>query len=169
MEQLTLDISGRKCSASSESIALQSSWVNRLRQNTRLLGSTLFYLTWKERVTPQGRSICALRASVRRTSGNACGSWPRTRGQHGCGPSDGTTRGLTPEGAARLASWPTPNAGPQNDNDSNWQVRRSELKEKHRNGNGFGMTLGMAATYAFWNTPQTRDYKGDPDEPRKRG
>jgi hypothetical protein len=58
-----------------------------------------------------------------------------------------------------LASWPTPNAGPQNDTDTNWQKRREELKAKHMNGNGFGLTLGMAATLAAWATPTTRDHK----------
>ncbi len=48
---------------------------NRLRAKTDLLGSTLFTLTWKLRTTPSGRLIYALRASGRRTSGNACGSW----------------------------------------------------------------------------------------------
>lgn len=33
--------------------------------------------------------------------------WPTSRGQHGCGPSDVVSRGLTPEGAARLTGWPT--------------------------------------------------------------
>ena len=47
---------------------------------------------------------------------------------------------------AQLAAWPTPNAGPQNDTDPNWEKRRAECKERHGNGNGFGMTLGMAAT-----------------------
>lgn len=36
--------------------------------------------------------------------------WPTPRGPHGSGPSDGTTRGITPEGAALLASWITPRA-----------------------------------------------------------
>ena len=48
--------------------------------------------------------------------------------------------------AAVLAGWPTPNAGPQNDTDTKWQKRRALIKEQRRNGNGFGMTLGMAAT-----------------------
>jgi hypothetical protein len=46
--------------------------------------------------------------------------------------------------AARLSGWPTPNAGPQNDTDSTWQERRELLKAQHKNGNGFGLTLGMA-------------------------
>jgi hypothetical protein len=48
---------------------------------------------------------------------------------------------------APLASWPTPNAGPQNDSDTIWQARRDECKERHGN-NGFGLTLGMASQLA---------------------
>lgn len=44
------------------------------------------------------------------------------------------------------SAWPTANAGPQNDADGNWQKRRETAKAKHNNGNGFGLTLGMAAT-----------------------
>ena len=50
----------------------------------------------------------------------------------------------------QVQHWPTPNAGPQNDSDTTWPQRREELKEKWGN-NGFGLTLGMAATN--WPTP----------------
>jgi hypothetical protein len=108
---------------SSESAALQLSLESKLMQRLELGGSTLFSQSLKRITTPAGRSLSMLRASGHRTSG-----------------SDFT-------------SWPTPNAGPQNDTDSNWQNRREELKAKHRNGNGFGMTLGMASTLASWPTP----------------
>jgi hypothetical protein len=52
---------------------------------------------------------------------------------------------------AQLASWPTPNAGPQNDGDTTWEQRRAILKDKHGNGNGFGLTLGQAVTMASHN------------------
>ncbi len=98
-------------------------------------GSTLFSMTWKDLITPAGRRVCRLRASGRRTSDSGCGSWP------------------------------TPNAGPQNDTDSTWEARRDALKAQHRNGNGFGMTLGMAMTLASWATPTSRDHKdGSPTE-----
>jgi hypothetical protein len=51
----------------------------------------------------------------------------------------------------QVQNWPTPNAGPQNDSDTTWPQRREELKEKWGN-NGFGLTLGMAAT----NWPDSR-------------
>ena len=59
---------GQPSIGSSRSAALQSSLASRLRAKTASLGSTLYKLTWKERDTPAGRSIPALRASVLRTS-----------------------------------------------------------------------------------------------------
>lgn len=38
-------------------------------------GSMVYSLTWKVRVTPAGRRICALRASGRTTSDNGCFGW----------------------------------------------------------------------------------------------
>ena len=72
-------------SGSSESYALSVSLANRLRAKTDLLGSTLFRLTWKERVTPSGRVIPALRASGHHMLGRDCTGWqsPRARGDAG--------------------------------------------------------------------------------------
>jgi len=100
---------------------------NRLRRRLGGVGSTLFTLTWVRKATPLGRPYYQLQASARRTSDSGFGSWP------------------------------TPNAGPQNDGDTTWQQRRMELKAKHGNGNGFGMTLGMASQLASWPTTQSRD------------
>lgn len=74
----TSAISGPSSSGSSLSAALTSCLANRLRARKDSLGSTLFRLTWKERVTPSGRSIPALRASVPRTSDKGCTSLPIT-------------------------------------------------------------------------------------------
>lgn len=199
---LTSGTFGRTGSTSSASTSLQRSLESRLQASTRSLGSTLFRLTWKARVTPSGRSISRLAASVPRISETGCGSWPTATRQDGAssrardystasGRHTGTTltdaawlaswptatvhdaerggqakwaMGETRHGSnlqdfALLASWPTPNAGPQNDGDTAWEQRRIELKRKHGNGNGFGMTLGQAVTLATWTTPTTRDHK----------
>jgi len=116
---------GRHGSGSSASLALTQSLASRYRARTHSLGSTMFDLTWKARVTPSRFWIPAQRASARRISGSGC------------------------------TSWPSPNAGPQNDNDSTWEQRREDLKAKHMNGNGFGLTLGMAASLSPWPTPNT--------------
>lgn len=105
---------GPPSSISSASATLQSSLASRLQALTASRGSTLYRLTWKERITPSGRRICALRASAPRTSGNVSGGlddllrgWPTPCTQDGPkgGPSQGVDR---LPGAAHLVGWPTP-------------------------------------------------------------
>lgn len=94
------------------------SLANSLRQKTHSLGSTLFNHKWKVRTTPSGRSILALRSSVRRTSGNDFTSWPTptvTDGKGGLPGKEssvkqralGHPRSVLKE-SAQLASWATP-------------------------------------------------------------
>lgn len=59
-----------------KSRAMSLSLASKLRAATDCIGSTLYRLTWKDRVTPSGRSIPALRASALRISGNAFTGWP---------------------------------------------------------------------------------------------
>src|SRR5208282_2406977 len=73
---LTSGTYGPRFITSSGSVRLETSLVNRLAVKTALLGSALFRLTWKQRDTPSGVSICALRASALRTSDKDCTSWP---------------------------------------------------------------------------------------------
>jgi len=77
---LTSGTYGLHSITSSASASLTSSLVSRLQAKTASVGSTLYTLTWKQRVTPQGRSISALRASARRTSAKDSGGlesgWP---------------------------------------------------------------------------------------------
>ena len=106
---LTSGTFGHTGSTSSRSAALATSLENRLRQKTDGLGSTLYKLTWKHWDLPSGRQICALRASVRRTSGKDSGSmgpWPTpmacdARGSAGRGKKE------LPN-IAQLSGWPTP-------------------------------------------------------------
>jgi len=120
---LTSGTCGLHGSTSSSSAALQSSLVSRLRARTASLGSTLYKLTWKARVTPAGRSIYALRASVRRTSDNDCGSWPKgwatptARDWHSESATDefnakrwAHARGKPLGAEVTLAGWPTPHS-----------------------------------------------------------
>lgn len=76
---LTSGTCGPPSSVSSASAALTSFLASRLQALTALHGSTLYRLTWKQRTTPAGRSIPALRASVPRTSDNGCTGWPTHR------------------------------------------------------------------------------------------
>ena len=66
---------GPRSSISSASAALTRSLVSRLRAKTVSFGSTLYNLIWRERVTPSGRLIPALRATARRISDSACTGW----------------------------------------------------------------------------------------------
>lgn len=74
---LTSGICGPRGSTSLRSVALQESLANKLRAMTGSGGSILYRLTWKTRVTPSGRSICALRGSPNKAATVAdliCGS-----------------------------------------------------------------------------------------------
>lgn len=123
---------------SSASAALSESLGSKLRARMPYDGLTLFKMTWKERVTPLGRRICRLAASVLRTSGNVSGSWPT--------PS---ASGFEARDVQRL------------------EQRRKECKERTGNGNGFGLTLGQAVQVhlSSWPTPIQSDATGGPRPP----
>jgi len=104
-----------------------------LEANLNGPGSMIYQTVWKPHTTPLGRQIYRLRASARRTSDS--------------------------EHSLVRSGWPTPNAGPQNDTDTKWEARRARIKAEKKNGNGFGMTLGMASTLSGWPTPTSRDHK----------
>ena len=173
MGLLTKDTYGPTGFGSSASASLAASLANKSQARTELAGSILFKLTWKQRDTPAGQKIGALRATGRRISASASGSalrgWPTPTVKAGAGgeykdQQKLLARVLGPHSNdlrdfAQLAGWPTPNAGPQNDTDSKWQARREAVKAHRGNGNGFGLTLGMASTLASWPTPTTRDFK----------
>lgn len=72
-----------------------------------------FVMTWREKVTPAGRSYFQLVASARRSSGNGCSgalkNWPGPKsGDAGCGvePMGDTGRNLVT--VAALSHWPAP-------------------------------------------------------------
>ena len=70
MGLLTSGTFGQFSSVSSQSANLTSCLVNRLKEQSSTLGSTLYKMIWKVLVTPRGRSVPLLRASVPRTSGH---------------------------------------------------------------------------------------------------
>lgn len=83
-------------------------------QVAALHGSTLYRLTWKQRTTPAGRSIPALRASVPRTSDKGCTGWPTPRSV-AAGPDFAiamrkNSGGMSLQTTAQLAGWVTPSA-----------------------------------------------------------
>ena len=142
---MTNGISGRSGFVSSASADLQSSLESRFRARTDSLGSTLFQLTWKVRVTPWGRSIAALRASVRRTSANDFTSWPSpTARDHKDG--DAKSRANTPPNGllgrvVHLTGWPTTT------------TQDAAGSRTLGYGDRMFMTLTDAANLAGWTTP----------------
>jgi len=152
---LTSGTSGLTGSTSSKSADLQRSLENRLRQKTASVGSTLYKLTWKERTTPSGLSISALRASALRTSGKDFGSWPTpTTRDHKGGYQGGRIRNGkistdTLDVAAQLSGWATPTSMTGGTN-----IAPSHLNGKH------GWNTGAQAQLAGWSTPTTADHKG---------
>jgi hypothetical protein len=100
------------------------------------------------------------------TSGNGSSSWRSpTSNEPGISPErlgefqwdhrnyDQETGRLAQVGLTQqVRVWPTPNSSTHGEGDTNWKERRERIKEQGINGNGFGLTLGMAAT--SWPTPQ---------------
>lgn len=180
----TNDTSGPLFTHSSPSAALQRSLESKLRQAMDANGSPEYALTWKMWDMPAGVPICALRGSVRRISDSASSGWRSPDARTGRGgvtssPEVALQRlaaghTLNLEDQVQFAGWPTPNAEHQNDTDTKWQERREALRAQKKNGNGFGLTLGMAATLTGWPTPMagskaTEEYNeaGNTDSGRK--
>lgn len=135
-------IYGLRNTTSSESAAFLCGLVSRLRAKTDLLGSTLYWLTWKERATPAGRSISALRASARPTFASAfiLHGWPTPCAQDGPngGPSQGPDR---LPGAAAMAGWATPNTVDAKGGGRNTMIESRQMQLCH------------ASKLAGWPTP----------------
>ena len=151
---LTSGTYGRRGSGSSSSAALQQYLASRLPALTRWSGSTLFNLTWKERVTPSGLRICALRASVPRTSGSGFGSWPTPRANDGTGAKQPPNRtgGDSLKQTAQLAGWPTCTAR------DHFPAHTEEyIAAKKAMGHGMA-NLNDLAMLAGWPTPSANEF-----------
>ena len=129
-------IFGQRGVASSASAALQSSLVSRLKQRLDTAGSTLFAMTWKQKATPSGRSVCLLRASGHRTSGSGCGSWPTPlvsdtdEHRNHRDPRPIGYRALAE--TVRLSSWATPTTRDHKDTgDLSQSMTRRDSKERN--------------------------------------
>ena len=146
--------SGPSSSGSSASADLTCCLANRLQARLAMAGSTLFQQTWREKVTPLGRSYWAHTASVPRTSGSGCGSWVSPTAQdHSRGvklPRPWDT-GIPLTQQVALASWPTATV---HDAERGGQVKRAMGETRH------GSNLQDFALLATWPTPSQRDGKG---------
>ncbi len=155
---MTSGTSGRTGTISSASAALQSFLASRLQARTASAGSTLYTLTWKQRATPSGLLICALRASARRISDNASGllGWPtptcgspnslRGSGQDPTKRKEGG-HSVNLQDAVTLSGWQTP------------VVQDSKQSGLAPSGTGNSLKLSFEVQRASWPTPQTRDFR----------
>lgn len=142
---LTSGTYGRTSTGLLKTAALQSSLASRLRARTDLAGSTLYKLTWKDRATPAGQSIPALRASARRISDSGSIGWPTpTSRDH----KDGAECQNVPLNAllgrvAWLTGWPTAQAS---DGSGGGQAARAINPERSNDLNDFAMLAGWPTT-----------------------
>ena len=150
---LTSGTYGRTSTGLSNSAALQSSLASRLQARTASLGSTLYRLTWKDRATPAGQLIPALRASARRTSDSDCTGWPTptTRDWKDGAECENVSINSLLGRAVWLAGWPTPTAALA---DKGVRTFEGGLIEAMRN---HGPDLAAAACLAGWPTPSASD------------
>lgn len=131
-------ISGPHGSISSESADLLRSLASRLLQRLPSAGSMEYRLTWKARVTPQGRLICALRASPRRTSDSASISLPET-------PLSALAHG-----------WATPTVS-DSSSTRNGTANRSDPNSRHHDGMTLVDQASLTARLGTCNTPRATD------------
>lgn len=160
-DSLTTDTSGRSGSDSSGSATLQWCLGSKLRDLMDLNGSTLFRLTWRERVTPSGRRIPALRARAHPISGSGFTLWPTpvandaTGSTHcyvGADSKGERIKALKLPGAARLASWPTPTSTLADKGVRSLKGILEAMRSR-------GPDLAAVAALASWAKPTSRDYK----------
>ena len=159
---MTSGTSGHIGTGSSSSANLQSSLESRLRARTASAGSILYRLTWKHRVTPSGRAICALRASAARISVSdfILSGWPTASSRDWKDTPGMATTATNPDGSTRtrldqlprvagMAGWPTPSA-----TNADKSVRTQAGAEAEAVRKGWTNDLATAAmSVAGWPTP----------------
>ena len=141
-ESKTTDTYGRSSGVSSMSASLQRSLESKLRQRMDGIGCPMYALTWKHWVMRSGQPICALRASVRRTSAKGFSGWPTATSTDAIKGGKVSPRknmmGLTE--MAHQAGWPTAAA-------RDWKNGKSNQHGKN------SRPLNEVAMLAGWPTP----------------
>lgn len=159
---------GLSGSSSLASAALQSLLANKLQ--ARSTGSILYQLTWKERITPSGWRICALRASTVRISDKGSillqgYTTPQAHDATGRSENQKMIHG-TKHGCAcltldvQLAGWPTAVSNPANGEPEAFLEHKKKSIAK---GNSMGESvtdIQMVAKLAGWPTTNATDSTG---------
>lgn len=124
----------------------------------RAIDATSNRETIEDRVAREGRATCSNLTTMAELAFWQTPSVSDGTGGHLTRGGDRSNEPLLP-GQAKLACWPTPDAQDFGSGDSRWEQRREEIKAQGINGNGFGLTLGMAAQLAGWASPMCGDAK----------
>lgn len=159
---LTSGTYGPTSTTSSRTASLEVSQclASRLQVVTASLGSTMYRLTWKQRATPSGRLIPALRASGRPTSASDSTGWPTPLANNVRGPQKGPGRegGLPQAQAASLAGWNTPDT-------TMTQAKARPPVLGNRKPTDPQISLADQAYHlAGWGTPTANTPGGTPDQ-----
>jgi len=168
---LTSGTYGPPSTISSKSAALQSSLVSKLQAKTQTLGSTLYKLTWKQWVTPSGRSRSRLRASALRTSETGSIGWPTPAARDWISASGSPeflagrleqTRGkpLSETAFAQLSGWPTPTVGNAMGSQS---CEGMSATGRMPDGRKVAVALPHVAVLSGWATPTAQQANGEPE------
>lgn len=159
---LTSGTYGQPRTISSSSADLVASMVSRLQTEVALLGSTLYTLTWKERVTPLGLSIHAVRASAPRIAVSvydlSLAPWNSPKARDWKDTAGMAETGINPDGSIRnrmdsvarqahLAGWPTTGAGDA--------TRGADMVRRDTGQPNSHLTT--VTSLAGWSTPITND------------
>lgn len=118
-----------------------------MRALTEGRGSTLYVLKWKQWTMPSGRQICALRASVRRTSDPGSSSSPLTGWPTPC-TQDGP-------GAVALTGWKTPTCN---------DAKNSDYSYSQGDHGRPCLKLPGEAKLAGWAMPAAQEAGGTPEQ-----
>jgi DNA (cytosine-5)-methyltransferase 1 len=126
-------------------------------------------LTWKHWDMPLGLPICALRASVRRTSASDFSGWPTpltNDSPYSYGP--GRRKILKLAGVAQLTGWSTPRACDSGRTDA-LTMARFNMKTSRRNLIGDAGMAGWATPRAHDGRKGTRTLLGAENEAKRKG
>ena len=152
----TSGTSGPISFGSSASVALTQSLASRLKRRLGTGGSMEYAQTWKEKVTPSGRSYWAHTASARRTSGSDCFGWPTPNtmdhlDRMGLRPSrlaTGRTGGYLTEVVTMLAGWRTPSASEDATGTANGKMQQMLSHQALLTGSATNATTAATAKVA---------------------
>jgi hypothetical protein len=139
----------------------QSSCSWRMSQGSLFEASTPYLGTWPAWGSMRNGACSQQRPPALPISASGYSYWPtpttRDYKDDGSAEANVPTNGLLGRTVARWRMWPTPDANVMNDAESpeTVEARRQREKARHRNGNGMGTPLAMAAR--MWSTPTAQD------------